>query len=419
MAEERATDVVVVGGGPAGIAAATRAAEQKCSVTLIDDGLRPGGQIWRHRSWDELPRVAREWLARLEQSSATLLSSSTVVDVRPDRGVVAETPSGTVVVQPKRALVLCAGARERFLPFPGWTLPGVVGVGGGQALLKSGLDVRGAKVVVAGSGPLLLPVAALLAKRGAFVQAVLEQAPQSRLLAFALGLWRTPARIADAARYRLAFARTRYRAGHWVTRAQGAERVTEAVITDGVRAQTIACDLLFVGYGLVPATELPRLAGCDVDARGNTVTDAFQQTSLEGVYCAGETTGIGGVDAALVEGEIAGLAAADRRVEAEALSARRVALRAFAERMERAFQLRPELRALAEPDTLVCRCEDVKMRDLVSCPTARAAKLHTRAGMGPCQGRVCGSAMSFLFGWEADSVRPPVAAASVGSLAEL
>jgi NADPH-dependent 2,4-dienoyl-CoA reductase/sulfur reductase-like enzyme len=259
----------------------------------------------------------------------------------------------------------------------------------------------------------------LLAKRGAVLRAVLEQAPQSRLLGFTLNLWRTPARIADAVRYRLAFARTRYRAGHWVTRAEGTDRVKAAVITDGARTRTIACDLLCVGYGLVSATELPRLAGCDVDARGSTITNALQQTSIEGVFCAGETTGIGGVDAALVEGEIAGLAAAGAQVEAGALAARRNAQRAFSERMERAFQLRPELRALAEPDTLVCRCEDVRMGDLVSCASARAAKLHTRAGMGPCQGRVCGSAMSFLFGWEADSVRPPVAAASVGSLAEL
>jgi NADPH-dependent 2,4-dienoyl-CoA reductase/sulfur reductase-like enzyme len=388
-------------------------------VLLIDDGLRPGGQIWRHRDHTELPRGAQSWLQRLEQSGATVLSSSTVVDVRPDRSVVVETPSGPVIAQTKGALVLCAGARERFLPFPGWTLPGVVGVGGGQALIKSGLDVRGVKVVVAGSGPLLLPVAALLAKRGAAVKAVLEQAPLSSLLAFALELWRTPARIADALLYRFAFARTRYQAGHWVTRAQGTDRVSSAVISDGARTQTIACDLLCVGYGLVPATELPRLAGCAVDARGSTITGALQQTSVEGVYCAGETTGIGGVDAALVEGEIAGLAASGAQVEARALMARRALQRAFAERMERAFQLRAELRALAEPDTLVCRCEDVRMGDLVSCSSARAAKLHTRAGMGPCQGRVCGSAMSFLFGWEADSVRPPVAATSVGSLAEL
>jgi NADPH-dependent 2,4-dienoyl-CoA reductase/sulfur reductase-like enzyme len=348
-----------------------------------------------------------------------VLSGTTVVDVRPDRAVLATTGSSTVVVQAQRALVLCVGARERFLPFPGWTLPGVVGVGGGQALLKSGLDVRGHKVVVAGSGPLLLPVAALLVKRGALLQAVLEQAPQSRLLGFATGLWRTPARIADAARYRLGFARTRYRAGHWVARAQGADHVNAALITDGTRSSIIACDMLCVGYGLVPATELPRLAGCKLDEGGNTITDAYQQTSVESVYCAGETTGIGGVDAALVEGEIAALAAVGNQVEARALFGRRDAQRGFARRMERAFRLRPELRALAEPDTIVCRCEDVRMRELLGHSSARAAKLYTRAGMGSCQGRVCGSATTFLFGWEPDSVRPPVAAASVQSLAEL
>jgi NADPH-dependent 2,4-dienoyl-CoA reductase/sulfur reductase-like enzyme len=295
----------------------------------------------------------------------------------------------------------------------------VVGVGGIQALLKSGLRVRGARVVVAGSGPLLLPVAALLARNGARPRLVAEQASRKRLVRFAVGLWRTPARIADALRYRTAFMSTPYRAGHWVTRAEGRSRVEEVVITDGRQSRSLHCDLLCVGFGLVPATELPRLAGCALDAAGNTITNELQQSSQPGIYCAGETTGVGGVEAALVEGQIAGRAAAGDLSGARALAGQRNAQRAFAARMEHTFVLRAELRTLAQPDTVVCRCEDVRYGELTSCTSVREAKLYTRAGMGPCQGRVCGSAAAFLFGWDNDSVRPPVTTATVGALAEI
>ncbi len=418
MSDTQHTDLIVVGGGPAGIAAATSAAERGRRVVLLDEGIRLGGQIWRHRDPAELPAVARQWLARLARSGATMITNASVIDCRPDLTVSVEMAEGSAAYT-GRAIALCVGARERFLPFPGWTLPGVVGVGGIQALLKSGLEVRGARVVVAGSGPLLLPVAALLARRGARLRMVLEQASRTRLARFAAGLWRTPARMADAVRYRAAFLRTPYHAGQWVTRADGRARVEEVAVTDGVHSRSLHCDLLCVGYGLVPAAELPRLAGCELDATGSTITDELQQSSQPGIYCAGETTGIGGVDAALMEGQIVGLAAAGERAGARALSRERSAQCAFAAQLEHTFELRAELRKLARTDTVVCRCEDVRYAELTACTSVREAKLYTRAGMGPCQGRVCGAATAFLFGWDSDSVRPPVAAATVGSLANL
>jgi len=146
--------------------------------------------------------------------------------------------------------------------------------------------------------------------------------------------------------------------------------------------------------------------------------DDFQETSVADVYCCGETTGIGGLELSLVEGEIAGLAASDKKELARSLFSVRNKQQKFATALNSAFELRSELKSLVAPDTIVCRCEDVQFSQLQSSDSWRAAKLHTRCGMGPCQGRICGAAVEFLFGWQAESVRPPVLAARVGSIRE-
>ena len=239
-----------------------------------------------------------------------------------------------------RRLVLATGARELFLPFPGWTLPGVFGAGGAQALWKSGADLRGRTAIVAGSGPLLLPVAASLTKAGARVVLVAEQASWISLAGFAAGLALAPSKILEAARHRRGFARTPYRTGRWIAKALGTERVEGAVVTDGVVESEIACDLLAVGYGLVPNVELARLLGCAM--RGGAVAvDGRQRTSVDGVLCAGEPCGVAGVEVALSEGEIAGIAAAGRSDPApeRRLSRRRASGRRLAARMRSAFRL--------------------------------------------------------------------------------
>ena len=256
-------DVAVIGAGPAGIAAAALIAETGRRVAVLDESVEPGGQIWRHRRGAQPPAAARRWLRRLERSGATVLGESSVVDVRTDPAHGRFSLTAERGVSPLRVnattLVLATGARERFLPFPGWTLPGVVGVGGAQALLKAGLDVSGRRVVVAGSGPLLLPVAASLAAAGALVLRVAEQASPRAVRAFARGLWKNPSSLVQAARYRLAFATTPYAMGEWVVAARGEGRVQEVTITDGRTERTIGCDLLAVACGLVPNTQLARL----------------------------------------------------------------------------------------------------------------------------------------------------------------
>jgi thioredoxin reductase len=412
-------DVAVVGAGPAGVAAACRAAESGARTVVLDEGLVPGGQIDRHRPGVEAPAHARAWLERLGRSTATLLSGASVFDAVSEGGafvVHAETADGAVRVRARR-VVLATGARELFLPFPGWTLPGVMGAAAAQALWKSGASLAGRTAVVAGSGPLLLPVAASLAKAGAEVALVAEQAGLRAVAGFAAGLAAAPGRIVEAARYRSAFLDAPYRIGTWVAEARGAGRVESVVLAGGAGRTEIACDLAAVGYGLVPNTELARLLGCEV--RGGAVAvDVGQQTSVAGVFCAGEPCGVAGAEVAVAEGEIAGLAAAGRPEAGQ--GRRRAAARArgrrLAARMARAFRPRPELAALGRPDTIVCRCEDATLVAVAACAGAREAKLSARAGMGACQGRVCGPALEFLFGWNSDTVRPPARPALVGHL---
>jgi D-hydroxyproline dehydrogenase subunit alpha len=407
-------DVVVIGAGPAGIAAAAQAADAGARTVVIDEAPLPGGQIWRHTDPARAPAAARPWLERLRGSGATLMNGASVVHIEEGRRLLVEDRSGGALQIDARAIIIATGARELWLPFPGWTLPGVVGVGGAQALLKSGMAVHGKRVLIAGTGPLLFPVAAAYADAGADVVEVLEQAPRGAVLAFGASLARTPRRLLDAARYRRSFARAPLRLGEWVVRAHGDTHVTHATVSDGMHQRTVPCDVLAVSHGLVPSTELARLVGCEI-AAGAVRVDAQQRTSVRSVFAAGEPTGVGGVDRALIEGRIAGLAAAGREPPATWLAERRRHER-FRAALERAFALRAELRRLAEPDTVVCRCEDVPFERVAACSSMREAKLVTRAGMGACQGRVCGAAMHHLFGWDADAVRIPVLPAAVATL---
>jgi NADPH-dependent 2,4-dienoyl-CoA reductase/sulfur reductase-like enzyme len=405
-------EVVVVGGGPAGLAAAVHAAEAGARTLLVDGSPRAGGQIWRHRG--EPPPAARAWTSRLARAGAraTTLAGATVIDAA--AGELLLEHEGRARRVRFGRLVLATGARELFLPFPGWTLPGVVGVGGAQAMLKAGARFDGRRVVVAGSGPLLPAVAAALAKAGARIVGIAEQAPLARLVAFGAGLWRSPRKLAEGFGYGVRLVGVPRGTASWVRAVEARGDGLRALVTDGRREWRWDGDVLACGYGLVPNLELPRLIGCET-AGDRVVTDAAQSTSVPGVFAAGELCGIGGVDHALVTGAIAGLAAAGRPVPAP-FARRREAERAFRERLARAFALRGELRGLAAADTTLCRCEDVASGRVAGLASAREAKLATRAGMGPCQGRVCGPALGFLRGFPLDTVRPPVVPTAIGVL---
>lgn len=407
-------DIVVVGGGPAGIAAAVSAAECGASVLLIDDNPAVGGQIWRGEKANPSIRAARKWSQRLKTSSVEILRGFRIFDQLRPGVLLAESADRMREISYSR-LILCTGARERFLPFPGWTLPNVMGAGGLQALAKAGMPIRDKRAVVAGTGPLLLPVAAYLKRHGARVQLVAEQASRNSLLRFASVLLRHSGKLAQALGIFGSLAGTPFRFGCWPVEAKGEDRLHSVVLQQGSRTFEIECDYLACGFHLVPSLELASLLGCEIKDGAVTVNE-LQQTSIANVYCAGEPTGIGGVDLAVVEGQIAGLAAAGQQHKARQLFRARARHREFANALENAFALRGELKKLAREGTLVCRCEDVRFDRLSECRSWREAKLYTRCGMGPCQGRICSAATEFLFGWSAESVRPPVFEARVESL---
>ena len=412
----QAFDLVVVGAGPGGLAAAATAADSGLRVCLIDDNPSAGGQIWRTSVGNGPGKAAARWLRRIEAAHVEVRFGWRAV-VSPAPGVLRIEQSGQFADLEFAALVLATGARELFLPFPGWTLPGVYGAGGLQAFVKSGFSVRGKRAVVAGTGPLLPAVAAHLRAAGAHIVSVVEQAPLRRLLRFSAGLLgRQAGKLFEGAGYALRLAGIPYRTGAWVMRAHGRERLKKVTILSGLNVFDLEADMLAFGYHLVPNTELAELLHCDLD-RGYVRVDELQQTSVKGIYCVGESTGIGGVDKAQIEGRIAGFAAAGKADKAQTLLAARDRQMRFARSLAEAFALRDELRHLAEDDTLVCRCEDVSHRDLAACGSWRDAKLHARCGMGPCQGRICGPATEFLYGWKAPAPRPPLFPVDVATLA--
>jgi D-hydroxyproline dehydrogenase subunit alpha len=415
-------DILIIGAGPAGLAAAHAAAhaDPLLSIAVVDDNPATGGQIWRGGAQHQQDERARLLWRELHAAQNVAFIHQARVLYAPEPGaLLVQTPAAAMTLRYQR-LVLATGARELLLPFPGWTLPGVTGAGGLQALAKGGLPLDGKRVVVAGSGPLLLAVAATLVDKGAQVQAIVEQADNPSLARFALGLLATPSKLFQALQLQRRLRGIPYLRGSHVAAAEsqpGGSAIRAAIVRTGNRDTEIPCDYLACGYGLVPNPELAMALGCATSAvSGSIEADAWQQTSVAGIYVAGEGTGVGGVDKALVEGRIAGLAAAGQREQAEAHFAERAQWRAFAARLARAFALQPAILALAGDDTIVCRCEDVTHGDLRSHASWRSAKLHTRCGMGPCQGRICGGATGALYGWRPDTVRVPLSPARIDSI---
>jgi thioredoxin reductase len=438
-------DILVVGAGPAGLSAATVAARIGLTagirVALLDAGVRPGGQYWRHRpddtgaghhDWSTFMglRAALEGL-RLTRALTYLPYSPIWHLERTADGFAAHLaddagePAGREVHG--RLVILATGAYDRQLPFAGWTLPGVFTAGGVQALLKGNGVVAGRRIVVAGTGPFLLPVAAGLAEAGADVAGVFEAGRPTAVLRHPVTAARNAGKLREAAGYLATLARHRvpYRTGRTVVAAHpdaagsGVAEVTVAAldaewhIKPGSEAR-LACDAVAVGYGFTPQVELAAGLGCAMvmDADGSLVVtvDAAQRSSVDGAFVAGEACGVGGSALALVEGELSGLHAAaavtGRGPELSVqggLERRRETLRAFADLLPAAWPVKPGWRTWPGLDhTDVCRCEEVPVSAVRAAVTglgatdARTAKLFARAGMGLCQGRVCGYATAAL-----------------------
>jgi D-hydroxyproline dehydrogenase subunit alpha len=434
-ARSAAATVLVVGAGPAGLAAAVAAAEVGAHVVLIDAEAAPGGQFWRHRRGgavaaplhhlaDEYRSLAGRLQALRVDGRLEYLARHQVWAVEPfDDGFAvhltdrrARTP--VAVQRTAVRLVLVPGAYDLQVPFPGWDLPGVLTAGGAQALLKEHGVVAGRRVLIAGTGPFLLPVAAGLAAAGARVVGVHDAAGLIGGTRMPLAIAAHPSKAIEAAGYFATLLRRRvpYRTRSTVVAAHGDTAVESVAVAplDGHgrpradKVTRVEVDTLAVGWGFVPQLELPLALGCAIgpgpDGRPVIAVDADQQTSVPWVFVAGEACGVGGAEKALVEGRIAGIAAAATtppEIPAR-LAKRRASLRRFAAAVASAYPVPDAWQHGLTDDTLVCRCEEVSVGTLRTAveahgiADARAAKLQVRTGMGWCQGRVCGYAVSCL-----------------------
>ncbi|MEU5701372.1 NAD(P)/FAD-dependent oxidoreductase [Streptomyces aurantiacus] len=442
--------LAVIGAGPAGLAAALAAAARGVQVTLVDAAPEAGGQFYRrpaaglgarhpralHHQWRTWERLRDGLAAHIEAGRVTHLTDHHVWCVERESGVLVvhallgpeqEEP----VVVRADAVVLATGGYEKVLPFPGWTLPGVVTAGGAQAMLKGGLVLPGRTAVVAGTGPLLMPVAVGLAAAGAKVAALVESADPRAFVRHARVLAAHPGKVAEGALYAAGLARHRIgvHVRHAVVEAHGTDRleaVTVAALdTDGrVRDGSewrVPCDSLAVGHGMLPHTDLAETLGCRLDGV-NVAVDDEQRTDVPGVWAAGETTGIGGAVLSLAEGRIAGLSVAarlDSRAPEPSSYARpantRAGLREFFAAVDNVCTPPAGWAERIGDDTLVCRCEEVPASavreavDELGAGDVRTVKLLTRAGMGWCQGRMCGPAVAGLAGCPTTPSRRPFA----------
>jgi NADPH-dependent 2,4-dienoyl-CoA reductase/sulfur reductase-like enzyme len=458
-------DVAVIGAGPAGMAAAVEIAAQGLSVVVLDEQPEPGGQIYRNISTNTANHarindilgpdyrrgetLARDFADACEAGPIDYRRDSVVWQVDDDLTMHLSRNGAASDLQARR-IVVATGAMERPVPIPGWTLPGVMGAGGAQIMLKAAHAVPDGPVVLAGCGPLLLLVARQLLDAGAEVAALLET---TRFSDYWAALPALPGALRGHAMLRKGMAMRRQidragvpiHAGVGALEAVGGERV-EAVrfVRSGATGQ-IAVATLLLHQGVVPNVQITRQLGCahewnEPQRCWRPVLDDWGNADIEGIAVAGDGGGIGGAEAAAVAGRIAGLEAAHRlgKLAAAERDARAAPLRrelaghlAIRPLLDTLFRPRADMLAPPDPATVVCRCEEVTAgatRDAVALGATgpNQAKAYLRCGMGPCQGRFCGLTVAEIIAAETGRsmeetgyyrIRPPIKPVTLGELA--
>ena len=421
---DRACDVLVVGAGPAGLSAARAAAEAGAHVVVLDERSEAGGQYLKplaashaHAAPDAQFRHGDALRAATLAAGAEIIGGATVWGgFAPDEigALLGET---AVTFRPRR-LILAPGAHERPVPVPGWTLPGVMTTGAMQTLARANRVSPGDSVVIAGNGPLNLQLACELLAGGVRVVAVAEAAPRP-----GLGQWRDALGILraspDLAWDGLRYLRQLRRAGVpviWdatILGCEGEGRFAALRLATPAGERRLAADACALNMGFQPETGLARALGAAhrfVDGglgRLETVAAEDGRTSLPAVFATGDGAAIGGARIALARGRLAGLAAAaDLGFAAADAAPARAELRralAFQDGLWRLFAAPPfDVAAIADT-TIVCRCEEVtagtlRREQARGVRSLAGLKKATRAGMGRCQGRLCGATVARLCG---------------------
>ena len=405
-------DLIVIGAGPAGMGAALEARAHGLSVVVLDEQASPGGQIYRqvlqadarrHAVLGDDYRAGTKLAAEFLQCGARYLPNAAIWQVTPQRQVHYLIEGRAEVLQ-GRQLLIATGALERPMPIPGWTLPGVMTAGAGQILLKSAALVPAGPVVLAGCGPLLYLLAVQYLRAGVALEALVDTSDRSdwrrawRHVPGALRGWRELLKglglLAELKR-----AGVRHFRGACNLRVDGADRASALSFDSAGRQQRIAAELILLHQGVVPNTQISWSLRLEHDWSEQQVCwivrrDRWGESSVPGIFIAGDGGAIGGARVAQLEGRLAALAMAGQTAQARPL------LRA----LRRARAARPLIDALYRPraqhripadDVTVCRCEEVSAGDIrryvdLGCLGPNQTKAFGRCGMGPCQGRQCG-----------------------------
>ncbi|MDH3447118.1 MAG: FAD-dependent oxidoreductase [Gammaproteobacteria bacterium] len=455
-------EVLVIGGGPAGLAAATGAARLGLDVALVDEQKAPGGQIYRNvfAAEDRAARYlgkdymrGKQLVVEFLQSGATYLNNASVwyLDERLETGLLIDGASHFVTAD---RLILATGAQERPMPLPGWQLPGVMTAGAGQILLKSAGIVPQGRLVLAGNGPLLLLLAWQYLQADVKIEALVDTTPVSRLRRALPDLPRALAAfeyLVKGVSLMRAISKARIPVYRHVDdlRAEGGESL-EAVSFDSGRKRggdgsriQIDADTLMTHHGVIPNLRLALAAGCKVEwdrqqQCWKASTDIWGQSSVDPVMVAGDCAGIVGARAAELQGRLCALQAGHRLQKIDA-GRRDRAAQPVTRSLARHLSIRPFLDKLYAPvpayllpgdDTLVCRCEEVRAGQIraaarTGCVGPNQVKAFTRCGMGPCQGCLCASTVSALIADENGApmeevgyfrVRPPFKPITLGEL---
>jgi NADPH-dependent 2,4-dienoyl-CoA reductase/sulfur reductase-like enzyme len=457
-------NIVIIGSGFSGIAAADILADHNLSILLIDENIHIGGQLLRKIPEDlgeypsykpeKIKRIGFNFIDKVKEKKITLMNKTILQGVYENNELLIEYNREKTFTLKYDFLLFATGARERFLPFKGWTLPGVYSTGMLQVLIKSSGVLPAKKMLMAGSGLFLFAAAYEYLKNGGKLLGLMEQSPFWNKAKFLPQFLHQSSKFLEGAGYisRILLSGVPVKFRRHVIEARGEKSLEEVVVgkldkhgklVSGTE-KIYQTDALVVGYGFVPNIEAPQMAGCEleyVEEKGGwtVVVNERMETNMENILAAGEITGIGGANKSLNEGKIAAYSILEKlQLMDEAdldplfkkLKKERKHHMNFVKCFNSLYQIKQKTVLEIPDDTIVCRCESVDMKSIkdaisMGCNDPNGLKMATRCTMGQCQGRTCAPViydlLQILCGLTPEetglfSVRPPFKPVSISAL---
>lgn len=423
-------NIIIIGSGFSGITAADILADYNLSILLIDENIHFGGQLLRKipeelgeypaHNLEKIKRVGFDFIDKVKSKKITLMNKTVLLGISQNNEILIESNREKTLTLKYDVLLFTTGAREKFLPFKGWTLPGVYSTGMLQVLIKTSGVLPARRMLMAGSGLFLFAAAYEFLKNGGELLGIMEQSPFWNKIQFLPQIFHQFSKFSEGGRYlsKIYFSKVPVKYQRHVIEARGEKSLEEVVI--GKRDKngelikgtetTYQTEALAVGYGFVPNIEAPQLAGCALEysqEKGGWIVQVndFMETSVDRILAAGEITGIGGAEKSLNEGKIAAhtilekFGIEDKKKLAplfKKLKKERKHHLSFARCFNSLYRIKPKTILGIPDDTIICRCENIDMRSIkkaiqmgMACHDPNSLKIPTRCTMGQCQGRIC------------------------------